>query len=364
MKNNKMLDLYTDYLLSSFSYTTSTGLSELSDGAISHDKVTRFLRWEEYTSKDLWKQSKSLVREVESEEGVMIIDDSIENKQYTDENDIICWHFDHAKGRAVKGINFITSLYYSKGYSIPVGYEIVEKTEKYTDPKDGKEKRRSTRTKNEIFRDLLNSCVQNRILFTFVLADIWYASAENMVYIKKKVHKDFIMPLKSNRKLALSKEDREKGKWVKLESVDIKQNSIKEIFLEGVEFPLLLCKQIFTNDDGSTGILYLVCSDVSQTYDSMTTIYKKRWKVEEYHKSLKCNACLEKSPTKTRRTQANHFFASLCAFIKLEKLKMSEKRNHFALKARLYINALKSAYSELQKQKINAELNNISFVNA
>ena len=75
------------------------------------------------------------------------------------------------------------------------------------------------------------------------------------------------MPSKSNRKLALSKEDREKGKWIKLESIDLKQNSTKEIFLEGVEFPLLLCKQVFTNEDCSTGILYLVCSDVSQTYD-------------------------------------------------------------------------------------------------
>ena len=93
------------------------------------------------------------------------------------------------------------------------------------------------------------------------------------------------MPLKSNRKLALSKEDKEKGRWVRLESVDLKQNFTKEIFLEEIGFPLLLCKQVFTNEDGSAGILYLVCSDVSQTYDSMTTIYKKRWKVEEYHKS-------------------------------------------------------------------------------
>ena len=38
------------------------------------------------------EQSKSLVREVESEHGEMIIDDLIENKQYTDENDIICSH--------------------------------------------------------------------------------------------------------------------------------------------------------------------------------------------------------------------------------------------------------------------------------
>jgi uncharacterized protein YdaL len=33
------LNLYTDYLITSFSYTTATGLSGLVDNAISHDQV-------------------------------------------------------------------------------------------------------------------------------------------------------------------------------------------------------------------------------------------------------------------------------------------------------------------------------------
>jgi len=41
--NKELLDLYTDYLISSFSYTTATGLSSMLGGTISHDKVTRFL---------------------------------------------------------------------------------------------------------------------------------------------------------------------------------------------------------------------------------------------------------------------------------------------------------------------------------
>ncbi|MBC7920462.1 MAG: transposase, partial [Ferruginibacter sp.] len=48
----------------------------------------------------------------------------------------------------------------------------------------------------------------------------------------------------------------------------------------------------------------------------MTTIYQRRWKVEEYHKSLKQNASMGSSPTKTPDTQANHFFASMLAYIK------------------------------------------------
>jgi hypothetical protein len=59
----------------------------------------------------------------------------------------------------------------------------------------------------------------------------------------------------------------------------------------------------------------------------MTTIYKRSgrplpWKVEQYHKSLKQNASMGKSPTKTPDTQANHFYASMRAYINLEVLKI------------------------------------------
>jgi hypothetical protein len=39
---NNLIDLYTDYLISSFSNTTATGLSSIVDGCISHDQITTF----------------------------------------------------------------------------------------------------------------------------------------------------------------------------------------------------------------------------------------------------------------------------------------------------------------------------------
>lgn len=63
--NKQLLEIYTDYLTSSFSYTTATGLSILV-------------------------------------EGVIIADDTIEEKPSTDENEIVSWHYDHSKGRNVK----------------------------------------------------------------------------------------------------------------------------------------------------------------------------------------------------------------------------------------------------------------------
>jgi hypothetical protein len=40
---NNLLGLYTDYTIIQNKYATSTWLSDLVNGSISHDKITRFL---------------------------------------------------------------------------------------------------------------------------------------------------------------------------------------------------------------------------------------------------------------------------------------------------------------------------------
>jgi hypothetical protein len=158
--NKSIFDLYTDYLLCSFGSVTATGLSQLVDGAVSHDQITRLLSGEEKRSAHLWQKVKPLVRQVERPEGVIIIDDSVAEKPYTDENELICWHWDNAKERNVKGINFLTALYHVEGVSLPVAFDLVTKTEVYLDPKTKQEKRRSALSKNARFRTLLQSTMR------------------------------------------------------------------------------------------------------------------------------------------------------------------------------------------------------------
>lgn len=347
MDDKELLDIYTDYLISSFGLTTQTGLSGLVNGAISHDRIQRFLSKDIKTGKDLWLTVKPYVRQIQSADGVIIVDDSIAEKPHTDENDIIAWHYDHTKGHSVKGINFITALYHVGEVSLPVNYHLVKKTEVYIDEKTQKEKRRSPVTKNAVYRDLLRQVKQNQIAFRYVLNDVWFASADNMMFVKHDLVRDFVMPLKTNRKVATSLDNKKQGRYERVDALNIEPDTVMTIYLEGVDFPLQLVKQVFTNGDDSIGILYLVTSDFDLTYDDITTIYGKRWNVEPYHKSLKQNASLTKSPTKTVKTQSNHFFASLCAYIKLEMLKVTTKTNHFALKSKLYINALQSAFQTL-----------------
>ena len=344
-----LLDIYTDYLISSFGPVTATGLSSLLDGEISHDQVTRFLASTPKTSADLWRKVKPMVRQVESEDGVVIIDDSIEEKPYTDENELICWHWDYAHERAVKGINFLTAFYQVGAVGLPIAFDLVTKTEHYLDPQTNKEKRKSVISKNERFRMLLHIAVHNAVKFKYVLCDLWYASAENMKFICLVLKKHFVMPLKENRKVALSEDDRKHGRYVRVDTLDLPAGTTRQIWLEDVPFPLLLVKQVFKNEDGSTGIRYLVTSDTMLTYDQITKLYQRRWSIEVYHKSLKQNAALEKSPTRTETTQRNHFYASLCAYLKLENLKLRIGVNHFALKSKIYLSALKTAFNELAK---------------
>ena len=342
-----VFDLYTDYLLCSFGSVTATGLSQLVDGAVSHDQITRLLASEEKRSAHLWQKVKPLVRQVQRPDGVLIIDDSVAEKPYTDENELICWHWDNAKERNVKGINFVSAVYHVPGVTLPVAFDLVTKTETYYDPKAKKEKRRSALSKNARFRTLVQACVHNQIPFEYVLADLWFASADNLKFVVQVAKKHFVMPLKSNRKVALSQDDQRHARYTTVEKLALTPGDTCQIWVEDVPFALLLTKEVFINKDGSTGERYVVTDDLTLSAAQMTKLYQKRWSVEVYHEALKQNASLEKSPTRTPTTQRNHLFASLCAYIKLESVKLKTGVNQFALKSKLYAAALKTAYQEL-----------------
>jgi hypothetical protein len=341
------LELYTDYLISTFGSATATGLSAMVDGDVSHDSVTRFLSERQYTSKDLWLQVKSTVRQIERDDGVLIFDDTIQEKAWTDENEMMCWHFDHCQGRSVRGINLLNALYHSGEVSIPVAFEVIRKPVQFCDLKTRQIKRASLVTKNELMREMIGTCVNNTLKFRYVLMDSWFGSVENFDFIVKK-KKHFIAALKDNRLVALSEEDKRQGRFVRIDALELSDKQAVRGWLKGYANAVLLVRQVFTNEDGCTGLLNLVCSDLTCDGDEITTLYKKRWKVEVFHKSLKSNAALARSPTRRVTTQNNHVFMSIYAVFKLEFLNMKHKTNHFALRAKLFIKATRQAYAELQ----------------
>jgi len=294
MNVNNLLDLYTDCLLVTPTYSTATGLSSVTDNKVSHDQITRLLS-EKIDSQTLWEQVKPLTHEIRCPEGLLIIDDSIGPKPFTKENALINWHYDHCSGKSVKGVNFVSSFYHSPKHEmgLPVGVGYIKKDKQVIDC-SGKITYKSKETKNEIMLQMVIHADFN-IGFKYVLADSWFSSSENMSCITNQCHADFIMAIKSNRVVALSKEAKEKGNYVSIESLKLEGRTMS-VYFKQLERSVLISKQVFKNGDGSTGTLYLATSDLNLDYQSLTTIYEKRWKVEEFFRSIKNNAAFANLP--------------------------------------------------------------------
>ncbi len=185
-------------------------------------------------------------------DGVLIFDDTVQEKAWTDENELMCWHYDHVSGRNVRGVNLLNALYHCNGTSIPVAFELVKKPIEYLDTKTNQLKRKSVATKNELMREMIATCLRNELKFHFVLMDSWFAATENFDFIASK-ERHFIAALKDNRLIALAEEDGNKKRFVRVEELDIPEQTVVRGWLKGYQREVLVVRQIFTNKDGSNG---------------------------------------------------------------------------------------------------------------
>jgi IS4 transposase len=225
---------------------------------------------------------------------------------------------------------------------------VIKKDISYCDIKTRQTRRKSSVTKNQLFQNLIIQAISNRVMFDYVLADNWFGSKANMVHIHKDLQKSFIIGIKSNRTLALSENDAKNGRYQQVRALELEEDVAHTVWLKGLDFPVRLLKKVFKNENGSTGILYLISNDMLSSAERLYEVYQKRWRIEEYHKSIKQNASLTKSPTRTVKTQCNHIYASIIAYCKLEMLKTKTQLNHFAIKYKLIVRANQIAWQELK----------------
>lgn len=282
-----------------------------------------------------WCHIRPHVRGMQSEAGCLIFDDTVEEKPSTDANELISTHFDHVGNRFVKGVNLLTALYHSGDTSLPVDFELILKTKWVEDPKTGGGSFQSEETKNSLMRRMrdfrlgrklwIEDFVRKQVPFRYVektarggfsvLADVWFACVENMVFIKQKKRKDFVSkktarggfsdPLKVNRRIALSEAEKQDKHFVSAVTAPLCAGSVSElplptaceggtavspcqrIYLDKVPFALLLVASVVTDHEGKPSALYLVRSDLTQVFPqrehrldaaAMLAVYKKRWK--------------------------------------------------------------------------------------
>jgi DDE superfamily endonuclease len=341
--NRELIDLYSDYLITAFGQTSATNLARVLNHEISHDTITRFLTNKELTSRDFWKIVKPEIRRIQKPNAMIAIDDFIVEKPHNDENGVIAWFFDHTTNQHVQGMNIVDAVYITEDARMPLDLEVVKKLEYKIDADTGKPFREQLRTKHEIYRSFIKGAIQNGVPFSIVLNDVWFASAENMIFLKRELGKDFIMPVKTNRQMKLIGEAR----YQAVSELALEAGQAVDARIEGVPFTVRLVKAVFTNEDGSVGMLYLVSSLHGWTGEALIAAYQRRWRVEEQHKSVKQNASIGRSPVQLVVGRVNHVFCAFVGVAKLELLRLHSGLNHFALRNKLYLEALKASQEEL-----------------
>ena len=196
---------------------------------------------------------------------------------------------------------------------------------------------------------MLQTCVNNQLRFRYILMDSWFCANETLGFIMGK-KKHFIVAMKGNRLVALSREDKKKGHFQAISALKLPESQAVRGWLKGFECEVLFVRRVFINKDGTRGELNLVCSDLGLEGGQVAAIDQKRWKAEEFHKSLKSNAALGASPTRRARTQCNHVFMSIYTVFKLECLRIKYHINHFALKNWLRLSASTHAFNLLRPE--------------
>lgn len=377
MKKSKLMDLYSDFLTSSPNIASALFFAKMLNDEYSHDSITRMLAQPELDQKEYWKSIKKTVRRIEIDDGVISIDDFIEHKPHSTENELVCYHYDHTSGRSVKGINIVSFTYVNRAVEpkakLPIAFELIRKDKEVTkaikDKRTGKivekKSRQASIGKNELLRSRLKTLThQNNVRYKYVVFDTWYSSSENMNFIVQDLKKHFVCAIKDNRLISFETDDEtQEQQWLSVSKAEIEPNRPYKIKIKKVPFSLILMKKVFKNLNGTVGVQYLVSSDTELDAETFSTIYKDRWSSEDIHRSLKQNTALEKMPAKMERSQANHIFASMIAQTKLECMKIATKTNHYALKRNILIEALRFAWVQIQKLKELCLEKNIPFPN-
>jgi hypothetical protein len=316
---------YIEYLLSTPINYTCSNLSEHLEN-VSHDTVTDFLQNSKFTPRDLWELVKDRI--ADSEEAFLLVDDSVQNKEYSHAIETVKLQYSGNEHGLVKGIGLV-NLVHTNGFEgdfYAIDYRL------YDPESDGK-------TKNEHFREMfIRANSDKRIKARNIAFDSWYASAENL----KLIHRSgwtFYTTLKSNRKVSLSKETG----YQDLEEIEWTQETLRSgqlVRIKEVPFRLRLFKLVDTEGN----IEWVITNNLAEDFTRLRAIeaIQVRWQVEEFHRSFKQLTGSEKCQCRKARSQRNHLACCYSAWVAI-KIKAKEmKQTVYQLRNGLFAEYLKS----------------------
>jgi putative transposase len=308
----KCTDLdYINFIISSssvFSCTEAARCYSSTTSAPSHDCFTRLLQKQPSDPESLWAEVRKLVT---PKEGYLIVDDTVLDKPYSEKIGFVRYQWSGKHHRTVKGIGLITLIWTDGMKILPVAFRI------YNIDEDGK-------TKNDHFRDLLDTAEERGFIPKFVLFDTWYASVKNLKAVRQKQWR-FLTRLKSNR--LVNPDD---TKNVPLETVEIPSSGIV-VHLKAYGF-VKVFRIVSKNEDTQYWVTNVLGMDESKRKD----LANKSWRIEEYHRGIKQFCGVEKCQARKKESQRAHITYSLRAFLRIELQRIKNGVSWFESKAKIH----------------------------
>ena len=261
------------------------------DDAPAHDSISRWLASRVYKPNDLWKEVRARV----TMDGNLIVDDTVLDKHWSPNNELVHYHWSGNKHKSILGISLVNLLATNGNDCIPVDYRIYEGAE-------------SKITKNDHFQQMLDTAEKRGFRPQYVLADAWYSSLQNMKAIVKRGWK-FIVGIKENRLV-----NETQGDYLSVSALDWTKKRVRKVWLKGFGF-VLVARIVFKNGD----VRYLATNDLALTdYRQLSHESRQRWLIEEFHRGIKQTTGIEKCYSILKRSQITHIFACFMAFVRME----------------------------------------------
>jgi len=302
------LNLYRDFLIANQNRYSGAELARVEpSGDMAHDSVTRWLMRVDFRPQELWRYAKPLVRVAT---GYLVLDDTVVSKPFAKNIDLARYQYSGREHQPVNGIGIVNLLWTDTAEYVPVDYRL------YAPDHDGK-------GKNDHFREMLDKGEKRNFTPTAVLFDSWYSGLDNLKAIRKKGW-HWVTDFKCNRLVSTAPHE-----TVAVSDLDLDDGTVKRVWLKGYG-EIVVCRLVVK--DGDTR--YLASSSLELTDCAMLIEHwSQRWPIETFHRGIKQTTGLGNCSAQRTRAQKTHIFASMVAFLKLEKIRQQTGQTWYEQKA-------------------------------
>lgn len=293
--------------------------ARLLDNEPAHDSWNRWLSEVKLRPSILWEDIQHVV---DLEGGYLIVDDSVADKWYTKQIELVKKQYSGTHHRIVEGIG-VVSLLWTKHQEAEKAEHYIVDMRIYAPKYDGK-------TKNHHCRDMLESAFHRGFRSPLVLMDRWYQDTKTLKLIRC-MEWTSVSGLKSNRQVHITAAEPYKS----VAEVATKE-AVKCWMKKFCHIKLL---KIVRPKDGN--IEYLATNDLSLPAPVIRAANACRWRVEEYHRGTKQLTGLETCQARrNQRAQRNHILCSIRALLALEQLRLERGIPWYEAKQQLIVEAL------------------------